>query len=58
MANRSLFPKPIYRYRILLAFGGNIVASEGDEWKRHRKIGAPPFSEVRLHLPASTASDS
>lgn len=26
-------------------FGPNIVASEGDEWKRHRKIASPSFSE-------------
>lgn len=31
-------------------FGGNIVASEGDEWKRHRKICAPSFSEPNNRL--------
>ena len=34
-------------YKILLAFGPNLVASEGDEWKRQRKLVAPAFSEVR-----------
>ncbi|EKM52717.1 uncharacterized protein PHACADRAFT_149600 [Phanerochaete carnosa HHB-10118-sp] len=31
-------------------FGGNIIASEGDEWKRHRKVAAPPFSERNNRL--------
>ncbi len=34
-------------YKILLAFGPNLVASEGEEWKRQRKLVAPAFSEVR-----------
>jgi cytochrome P450 len=28
-------------------FRANIVASEGEEWKKYRKIAAPAFSEVR-----------
>ena len=27
-------------------FGDNIVATEGDEWKKHRRIANPAFSEV------------
>ena len=27
-------------------FGENIVASEGEEWKKFRKISAPAFAEV------------
>ena len=27
-------------------YGENIVSSEGKEWKRHRKVSAPAFSEV------------
>jgi hypothetical protein len=30
----------------LTVFGANIVASEGEEWKKYRKIAAPAFSEV------------
>ena len=44
---RARFPKPMGPYKILLAFGPNLVASEGDEWKRQRKLVAPAFSEVR-----------
>jgi cytochrome P450 len=36
----------MFRYRVLAAFGPNIVASEGEEWKKYRKITAPAFSEV------------
>jgi hypothetical protein len=39
-------------------FGANIVASEGEEWKKYRKIAAPAFSEVcpecRLTRPAAS----
>ncbi|KAI9449696.1 cytochrome P450 [Russula earlei] len=42
---RAKFPKPVYRYAILTVFGPNIVASEGAQWKKYRKITAPPFSE-------------
>ena len=31
---------------MLTFFGGNIVSSEGERWKRYRKIAAPAFSEV------------
>ncbi|KAI1788638.1 cytochrome P450 [Ganoderma leucocontextum] len=42
---RARFPKPMGPYKILLAFGPNLVASEGEEWKRQRKLVAPAFSE-------------
>ena len=35
-------------YELLAAFGSNILVTEGDEWKRQRKIAAPAFSEVRV----------
>ena len=34
------------RYKAVAIFGPNIVASEGEEWKKYRKIAAPAFSEV------------
>ena len=43
---RVRFPKPVHLYSVLSIFGGNIIASEGDEWKRYRAITAPAFSEV------------
>jgi cytochrome P450 len=45
--HRARFPKPLEQYRLLTFFGGNIVSSEGEDWKRYRKIAAPAFSEVR-----------
>ncbi|ETW77984.1 cytochrome P450 monooxygenase 13 [Heterobasidion irregulare TC 32-1] len=42
---RARFPKPVEQYKVLQFFGRNIVASEGEEWKRYRKIVAPAFSE-------------
>src|SRR5882762_9007711 len=49
-SSRSKFPKPVNLYRPLTIFGINIVASEGQEWKKFRKIVAPTFSEVRSEL--------
>ncbi|KAI9438703.1 cytochrome P450 [Lactarius indigo] len=48
--SRTRFPKPLRLYSILLVFGGNIVASEGEEWKRYRAITAPAFSERNTRL--------
>ncbi|KAG2042615.1 cytochrome P450 [Suillus americanus] len=44
------FPKPLAQYAIINFFGKNIVASEGNEWKRYRKIVAPAFSERNNRL--------
>ena len=43
---RARFPKPLEVYELLASFGSNILVTEGDEWKRQRKIAAPAFSEV------------
>ncbi|KAG2139547.1 cytochrome P450, partial [Suillus cothurnatus] len=44
------FPKPLGQYNILTFFGKNIIAFEGNEWKRYRKIVAPRFSERNNRL--------
>lgn len=49
-AARARFPKPLHQYKILTFYGSNIVVTEGDEWKRHRKISAPSFSERNNRL--------
>ncbi|GLB37532.1 putative cytochrome P450 [Lyophyllum shimeji] len=49
-SSRSRFPKPIHHYTLLLFFGRNIVASEGEEWKNYRKISAPAFSDRNNRL--------
>ncbi|KAH9041172.1 cytochrome P450 [Lactarius hengduanensis] len=47
---RAKFLKPVYLYSMLLAFGGNVIASEGEDWKRYRTITAPVFSERNTRL--------
>ncbi|KDR79325.1 hypothetical protein GALMADRAFT_243295 [Galerina marginata CBS 339.88] len=44
-SSRSRFPKPVHNYKALSFYGHNIVASEGEEWKKYRKISAPAFSD-------------
>ena len=41
------FPKPLELYEIFDFFGVNVLTTEFGEWKRHRRIVAPAFSEVR-----------
>ncbi|KAJ3520439.1 hypothetical protein NM688_g9161 [Phlebia brevispora] len=43
--HRARFPKPIWQYKLLTVYGDNILTTEGDEWKRFRRITAPAFSE-------------
>ncbi|PCH40910.1 cytochrome P450 [Wolfiporia cocos MD-104 SS10] len=47
---RHRFPKPLHQYKVLTFYGSNIVVTEADEWKRHRKITAPSFSERNNRL--------
>ena len=44
-SSRPNFPKPTELYVTLSLFGGNIVASEHDEWRKHRKVASPAFNE-------------
>jgi len=46
ITSRAKFPKDVDHYAVLASFGANIVVSEGEEWKKYRKIVAPAFSEV------------
>ncbi|KAF9048946.1 cytochrome P450 [Panaeolus papilionaceus] len=48
--SRARFPKPVELYKGLSFYGENIVASEGDQWKKYRKISAPAFSERNNRL--------
>jgi cytochrome P450 len=43
--NRPGFPKPAEVYESLSLFGQNIVITEHDEWRKHRKVASPAFSE-------------
>lgn len=44
-SRKSDFLKPVERYKIVDLFGKSILTQEGQEWKRHRKIVGPSFSE-------------
>ncbi|KAA8569168.1 hypothetical protein EYC84_000837 [Monilinia fructicola] len=44
-SRRDAFPKPLASYRILEIFGRNIITTEGIEWREHRKISSPSFTE-------------
>lgn len=39
------FPKPVENYTLLEIFGVNIVVTEGADWRRHKKVVGPGFSE-------------
>lgn len=56
VADRRLFPKPLELYRILAMYGENVLITEGDEWRKHRKIVAPAFSEDTYVLDWAVAS--
>lgn len=43
--SRARFPKPLEDYEPLKIFGPSILTSEGEEWKRYRKVAAPAFSD-------------
>jgi len=45
MTRRNDFVKPVEIYAIVDIFGSSILTTEGAEWRRHRKIVAPAFSE-------------
>lgn len=42
--------KPVEGYKIVDLFGRSILTQEGQEWKRHRKIVGPGFSEKSNRL--------
>ena len=49
MSSRPRFPKPLHVYEIFEMFGANLLSTDFGVWKRHRKIAAPAFSEVRCY---------
>ena len=49
-SRRNDFPKPIYLYGSLDLYGKNVVSTEGQIWRQHRKITSPPFTEKNNHM--------
>lgn len=44
------FGKPLEIYKVVSVWGPNLIASEHDQWRRHRKIVSPTFSEANNKL--------
>jgi cytochrome P450 len=44
------FGKPLEMYKLLAHQGQNVLITEGEEHRRHRKIAAPAFSEANTAL--------
>ncbi|KAK4498145.1 hypothetical protein PRZ48_010801 [Zasmidium cellare] len=44
-ARRNDFPKPVWMYKGVDVYGKNVVSTEGANWRHHRKITSPPFTE-------------
>ncbi|RKU45691.1 hypothetical protein DL546_006506 [Coniochaeta pulveracea] len=42
---REIFPKDTADYQVLQMFGQNVLASEGQIWRMHRKVTAASFNE-------------
>ena len=49
-SRRNDFPKALEVYDSLRLYGNNVVTSEGQMWRNHRKIISPQFSETNNHL--------
>ena len=49
-SRKNDFPKPAEIYGFLNVYGDNVISSEGQLWRHHRKITSPPFSEKNNHL--------
>ncbi|KAF2012229.1 cytochrome P450 [Aaosphaeria arxii CBS 175.79] len=47
---RNDFPKPLDMYGALDIYGKNLVSTEGSDWRMHRKLTAPAFSEKNNEL--------
>ncbi|KAF5311992.1 hypothetical protein D9619_003403 [Psilocybe cf. subviscida] len=43
--SRARFPKATQVYEALNFYGRNIISTEGEEWKKYRKICAPAFND-------------
>ncbi|KAJ3213665.1 hypothetical protein HK099_007243 [Clydaea vesicula] len=57
-SNSVDFPKPVHIYQAINVYGPNIVGTEGSEYKRHRKIAAPQFSESNNMLVHKVTNDT
>ncbi|KAH7912385.1 cytochrome P450 [Hygrophoropsis aurantiaca] len=49
-SDRNTFQKDISQYEALNFFGPNLVSTEASDWKRHRAVAKPAFSEANVAL--------
>ncbi|KAF7852434.1 hypothetical protein EAF04_010974 [Stromatinia cepivora] len=49
-ARKNDFVKPVKNYKVLEVFGSNIVTTEGEEWRRHKRIVGKSFGEKSMGL--------
>ncbi|TAQ90607.1 hypothetical protein B7494_g1078 [Chlorociboria aeruginascens] len=45
VARKADFPKPLDAYKVVTMFGKSMIATEGQDWRHHKKIVGPSFSE-------------
>ncbi|GAM85698.1 hypothetical protein ANO11243_037060 [Dothideomycetidae sp. 11243] len=50
VTRRNDFPKPVELYRSLDIYGKNVVSTESQIWRHHRKITSPPFTEKNNYM--------
>ena len=48
--HRERFPKRVHDYQVLNIFGKNLISTEGKEWRAHRKVTSPGFSDHNNRL--------
>ncbi|PVF97229.1 cytochrome P450 [Serendipita vermifera] len=56
LGNRYRFYKPIDIYVVLDLFGRNVLTTEFDDWRTHRRIASPAFSENNNRLVCEEAA--
>ena len=52
LQNRTVFPKVVQNLKALekAGWGPNILTTENDEWRKHRRIAGPSFTESNYIL--------
>jgi hypothetical protein len=50
MTKRLDYAKPAKMFEVITIYGPNLIAAEFDEWKRHRRIAGPSFSDMNNKL--------
>jgi len=55
--DRVRFPKPLDAMEILAVYGHSVLTTEAEEWKKHRRISQPAFSERNIRLVWKAGTD-